>query len=197
MVPNAVRVLGLFRRLDFTRQFQFHVNNAFHSQHEIAGVFNAPRYVGHFESGGSLPVIADELGMHRRHQIMVGAMNGKYAVQLGVRWAGGRYVTVDLRRPEHQIRVFGSLQDLFVHARIAGAIAAFPAGRRDDDLATGAPGFGIEMEVPAPNSEGAVYQMQGAFDAPVHGGLSGIDGQKNVRAGNFTRLKRSRSYRRG
>src|SRR5260370_39188840 len=142
---RAIRFGNLFRSLDFTGHFQFHTYHRLHFQQEIAGVFDTPFHVRHFEFAGSPPAISGELGMNQRGEVMVRAMNRKNTVELYVRCPSLAYLALHLSRTEDHLGISWRLQDLFVHARVPGMITTFAAGGSDDNFSASLPGFRIEM----------------------------------------------------
>lgn len=77
---------------------------------------------------------------------MVGAVKRQRAMEFQVGRAGEANGSFDLGWAKNDFGEFGGLEDFFVHAGVAGGVAALAAGGEDDDFTGGFAGLRIEME---------------------------------------------------
>src|SRR5579862_616646 len=173
--------------------FNFDADDVVDLEQEIAGVLDAPLDVGHIEFCSALPGLTGEFGVDKSNDVVVGAVDGKGAVDFDFARTTGRDNSFNLSGAEDGFGEFGGFQDFLVHAVIAGVVAAFAALGVYDDFASSLAGGGIEIHRAAGDVEGAMHGVESGGDGVVDFRLGGIEGQRNWRG-----YCRRRSYgRRG
>src|SRR5271166_4045001 len=63
-------------------------------QEKVARIFHPPLDIGHLETRGSLPTVADEFGVDRHDQIMIAAVQRKYPAQMHIAGAGKNHLSL-------------------------------------------------------------------------------------------------------
>src|SRR5580700_1816727 len=133
--------------------------------------------------------------MNRCRELMVGSMNRENTGQLYVRCTGLADFAFDLSGTENNLGIFCRLQNLFVHALVAGAVPTIAAGRVDDNFSASFPGFRIEMYGPTLQRECAVDGVQRAVQRPMHFCLDWVERENNFWGGDLSCFRRRQSHR--
>ncbi len=85
-------------------------------------------------------------------------------------------LSFDLAGMEKDGGIAIALQNVLLHAFVAGLVSALAAGCIDQDLALGNAGCRVEKELAALQLEGAMGRVQAPAEGPVDLGLRRIEG---------------------
>jgi hypothetical protein len=107
------------------------------AEKEVAGILHAPFHVWNHKMHGGRDLLALHLDPHRERHFMLGPMDLEHPVHLKVHGPLRPKMSVEVVGSEDHVRIAAALEDVFVHAAIAGSAAALPAGYIDDHFAGG------------------------------------------------------------
>ena len=148
-----------------------------HSQQEFTGIFHSPSYIGNCKSGRCRNRLRVYLHLERQLQGMIGSMDVEGSVGCQVLGSlSGFERAFEVCRMEEDGGIAIALQNILLHAFIAGLVSALATGGVDQYLALRNAGCRVEKELPTLQFERSMGCVKASAEGPVDLSLRRIEG---------------------